>query len=160
MFKRFFALAMTCAALLLGSASPAFAADLTITAASVVKGSNAVVKHGTAGAAVTAGQAVYYDSAAGTWKLADDNSATVAARTPQGFALHAAATGQPLAVHTGGDLTVGATLTAGVAYYLSDTPGGICPAADLASGEYPTIVGIAKSTSVLAVSFQSSGVAL
>lgn len=152
------ALALAAATLL--GATPALAADLTITAANVIKGTNAVVKHGTAGEAVTAGKVVYYDSAVGTWKLADNNSATAAARSPRGFALHAASTGQPLAVHTGGDLTIGATLTPGVAYYLSDTPGGIGPVADLASGEYPTIVGIAKSASVLAVKFQEAGVAL
>jgi hypothetical protein len=51
-------------------------------------------------------------------------------------------------------------MTAGVAYYLSDTPGGICPVADLGTGEYPSIVGIATSTTVLNVNFQSSGVVL
>ena len=158
MFKRF--LAPLLLALALVSGAPAFAADLTITAASVVKGSNAVVENGTAGATITAGQAVYYDSATGNWKLADDNSATVAARSPKGFALNGAASGQPLAVHKAGNITIGATLTAGVAYYLSDTPVGICPVADLATGEYPTIVGIATSTTVLKVQFLESGVAL
>lgn len=160
MIKRFLALALTCAALLLGTAAPAFAADLSITAASVAKGTNAVIEHGTAGATITAGQAVYFDSAAGTWKLADDNSATAAARSPKGFALNGAASGQPLTVHKSGNITIGATLTAGVAYYLSDTPGGICPVADLTTGEYPTIVGIATSTTVLKVQFLESGVAL
>ena len=51
-------------------------------------------------------------------------------------------------------------MTAGVAYYLSDTPGGICPVADLASGEYPTVLGIATSTTVLAFDPQAAGVAL
>lgn len=158
-FGRFAAAALLCAALLAG-ATPAFAADLVITAASVIKGTNAAVEHGTAGEAVSAGQVVYYDSTVRRWKLADNNSATAAVRSPRGFALHAAATGQPLAVHKGGELTIGATLTAGVAYYLSDTPGGVGPVADLLAGEYPTIVGIAKSASVLAVSFQEAGVAL
>ena len=135
-------------------------ADLTITAANVVSGAGALVAHGTAGANITAGQAVYLDEAAGNYKLADNNSATAAVREPDGIALHASATGQPLAVHTRGPITIGATLTAGVAYYLSDTPGGISPVADLASGEYPTILGIATSTTVLNVKIQSAGVAL
>lgn len=135
-------------------------ADLVITAANVVSGSGALVAHGTAGASVTAGQVVYLDEAAGTYKLADNNSVTATVREPDGFALHASATGQPLAVHTRGPLTMGATLTPGVAYYLSDTPGGIGPVADLASGEYPTILGIATSTTVLNVKIQSAGVAL
>lgn len=135
-------------------------ADLTITAANVVAGSGAEVEHGTAGATVTAGQMVYRNSATNAYLLADSNSATVAARTPRGISLHAAATGQPLAIAKEGPVTIGATMTAGVAYYLSDTPGGICPVADVGSGEYPTIIGIATSTTVLNVEFQSAGVAL
>ena len=75
-------------------------------------------------------------------------------------ALNGAAVGQPLKVLRSGDITVGAVLTAGVAYYQSDTPGGICPVADVGSGEYATIIGMAKTTSVLAVQIQASGVAL
>lgn len=134
--------------------------DLVITPANVLAGANAVISHGTAGVTVTAGQVVYRDPADRLYKLADDNSATAAARAPKAFALNGAANGQPLAVLEEGDITLGAVLTAGVAYYLSDTPGGICPVADLATGEYPTILGIAKSTTVLAVDIQQSGVAL
>lgn len=135
-------------------------ADLTITAANVLKGSGSSVTNGTAGASVTAGQVVYLDSTAGTYKLADCDSGTAAARSPDGIALHAAASGQPLAVLTGGPITIGATLTAGDAYYLSATGGGICPVADLVTGNYPTIIGIATSASVLNVKFLESGVAL
>lgn len=135
-------------------------ADLTITAASVVKGSTASVDRGTAGETVTAGKAVYLDDATGKYLLADSNSATVAARSPSGIALNGAANNQPLAVARGGPVTIGATLTPGVAYYLSDTPGGICPVADVGSGEYSTILGIAKSASVLHVDISESGVAL
>jgi hypothetical protein len=135
-------------------------ADLSITAANVIAGSGATRKVGIAGATITAGQVVYRDSADGKYKLADNNSATAAARAPKGIALNGAANGQPLCVLTEGAVTIGATLTAGVAYYLSDTPGGICPVADLASGEYPSIIGIAKSTTVLDVKIQSAGVAL
>ena len=66
----------------------------------------------------------------------------------------------PLGVLKSGDLTIGATLTAGTAYYLSDTAGGICPLADVGSGEYVVLIGIAKSTSVLAVDIQYPGVSL
>ena len=68
--------------------------------------------------------------------------------------------GQPVRVLRSGPCTIGATLTAGVAYYLSDTAGGICPVADLSTGEYPCLVGIATSTTVLDVRFQYSGVSL
>lgn len=134
--------------------------DLSITAASVVAGSNSNTVSGTLGATVTAGQVVYKDDSDGYWKLADNNSATAAVRVPQGIALNGGASGQPVRVLVSGDITIGATLTAGVVYYLSDTPGGICPVADLASGEYPASIGIATSTTVLKVNITSSGVAL
>lgn len=135
-------------------------ADLSITAASVLAGSGATTEPGTLGATVTAGQAVYKDSADGLWKLADNNSATAAVRTPQGIALNGGATGQPVKVLREGPITIGATVTAGVVYYLSDTPGGICPVADLATGEYPTVIGIATSATVIDVGIHASGAAL
>lgn len=134
--------------------------DLTITATSVVAGASAKVASRTAGASVTAGQVVYLDSADRKFKLADCDSATAAVRSPAGIALHASASGQPLDVLTEGPITIGATLTPGVAYYLSATAGGICPVADLTTGDYPTILGIATSASVLEVKIQESGVAL
>lgn len=135
-------------------------ANLTITAANVLAGSNATTRQGTAGATITAGQVVYFDDTTSTYKLADCNSATAAVRSPAGIALNGASSGQPLMVLTGGDITIGATLTAGVAYYLSGTAGGICPVADLIAGDYPTVLGIAKSTSVLAFDTVEAGAAL
>lgn len=134
--------------------------DISITAASVLPGSNAKVTHGVAGASVTAGQVVYYDDTTGKWKLADTDSATAAVRNGKGIALNAAGDGQPLAVQTDGDITIGATILAGVAYYLSGTPGGICPIADVAAGDYPLIVGIGKTTSAMTLAFLYPGVVL
>ena len=135
-------------------------ADLTLTAANVLAGSNATTNLGTAGATITAGQVVYFDDTTKTYKLADTDSATAAVRSPAGFALNGASAGQPLMVQTGGDLTLGEVLTAGVAYYLSGTAGGICPVADVTSGDYPVILGMAKSTSVLAIKIVEAGVAI
>lgn len=135
-------------------------ADISITAANVLAGTNSTRKHGTSGATITAGQVVYLEDSSNTWKLADNNSATAAVRTAQGIALNGASSGQPITVLTGGDITIGGTLTAGVAYYLSDTPGGICPVADVGSGEYTCLLGMATSTSVLSVAIKYSGVAL
>lgn len=129
-------------------------ADLTITAASVVPGSGAKTEAGTAGATITAGQCVYKASATGKYMLADSNSVTTEARRARGIALHSASTNQPLTIVTSGDVTIGATLTAGVAYYLSDTPGGICLVADVGTGEYVCLLGLAKSTSVLSVGIE------
>lgn len=135
-------------------------ADLSITAANVVAGANARVTHGIAGVAITAGQAVFLDQTTGKWALADTDSATAAVRAAHGIALNGAALNQPIAVITEGDVTIGAAILAGVAYYLSGTAGGICPVADVAAGDYPLILGMGKSTTVLNVNIVYSGVVL
>jgi hypothetical protein len=135
-------------------------ADLVITAAAVLAAATAVKEAGTAGATITAGQMVYRDSADGKYKLADSNSATAAVRVPRGIALNGASDGQPLTIARSGDITMNAVLTAGVAFYMSDTPGGICPVADVGAGEFATVLGIAKSTTVLALDINASGVSL
>ena len=135
-------------------------ADITITAASVVPGTNARTETGTAGETITAGKAVYKSSTTNKYMLADSNSATAEARQATGIALNGASLNQPVTVVKGGDVTIGATVTAGTAYYLSDTPGGICPVADIGAGEYVCLLGIAKSTTVLTVGIQYPGVSL
>lgn len=135
-------------------------ADLTITAASVLPGSNAAVVQGTAGETITAGKVVYQSSATKKWMLADNDSATAEAKVPQGIALNGAALNQPVSVQKSGDITIGATLTPGTAYYLSSTAGGICPVADVASGDNVVLLGLAKSATVLALDIQVSGVTL
>jgi hypothetical protein len=134
--------------------------NLVITAANVVAGADATVETGSAGEAITAGQTVYRSSTTGKYMLADSNSATVEARKSRGIALNSAALNQPLQVQRGGDIALGAVLTAGTAYYLSDTPGAICPVADIGSGEYVCLLGLAKTTSVLAIDIQFPNVAL
>lgn len=135
-------------------------ADLTITAASVIAGADAARESGTAGATVAAGDVVYLASATKKWMLADADSATAEARKAIGIALNGAALNQPVDVLTGGDVTLGAVLTAGTSYFLSDEPGKICPLADLATGDYVCLLGLAKSTSVLTVDVQFPNVSL
>ncbi|NNH56914.1 hypothetical protein HLI01_08845 [Rhizobium laguerreae] len=135
-------------------------ADLVITAASVLAASNAERDQGIAGEAIAAGKPIYLASTTNRWMLADSNSATAEARQPKAVALNGAAVGQPVSFQKSGDITIGATLVAGTSYYLSDTPGGICPLADVGTGEYVVLIGIAKSTTVLQLSFQYPGVAL
>lgn len=135
-------------------------ADLTITAASVLSRTGGRVLYGKSGVALTAGKVVYLDAASDSYKLSDSNSATAAIREVDGITLHASEIGQPIAVHSRGPLTIGATLVAGQTYALSETPGGIQPVADLAAGEYPTLLGMATSTTVLNVDIQSAGVSL
>jgi hypothetical protein len=135
-------------------------ANLTITAASVLAGANASVEGGVAGETITAGQPVYKSSATKKWMLADSNSATAEARQATGIALNAASLDQPVDVQKGGDITIGAVLVPGTGYYLSDAPGAICPLADVGSGEYVCLLGLAKTTTVLALDVQFPNVAL
>lgn len=135
-------------------------ADLSITAANVVAGTNASRDRGTAGETIAAGKAVYKSSTANKWMLADSNSVTAEARHAIGIALNGASLNQPVDVQKGGDITIGATLTAGMALYLSDTPGGICPLADVGSGEYVCLLGLASSTTVLAIGIEFPNVSL
>lgn len=136
--------------------------DISITPGSVLAGANATQQSGLAGEAITAGKVVYKDSASGKWKIADNNSATAEVRKAGGIALNNAALNQPVDVQTSGEITVGGTLVAGSDYYLSDTPGGICPRADIppASGEFVCLLGLAKSTTVLVLDIQFPNVAV
>jgi len=126
-------------------------ADIAITAANVLRGANAKILTGVAGATITAGQVVYSDTSdSSKFKLADANLSAATAN-PVGIALHGAANGQPLTIVTeDDDFTPGGTLSLSAAaddaiYVLSATAGGIAPVADLASGWYPVIIGVAKS---------------
>lgn len=132
-------------------------ADLTITATSVVPGSNAVKETGVALSTITAGQVVYRDPTTLKFAPADANSATAAIRAAYGIALNGAAAGQPVTVQTDGDITIGATLVVGVVYVLSATAGGIAPAADVADGDYVSVIGTPTSTTVLRLAIVQSG---
>jgi hypothetical protein len=134
--------------------------DIAITAANVVKGSNATIEQGTAGATITAGQVVYKAAATGKYGLADCDSATAEVKVPRGIALNGASDGQPLAIIRSGSVTIGGTLTPGTAYYLSPVAGGIAPLADVASGDTVVLHGLATSASVLALDIQVSGVTI
>lgn len=134
--------------------------DLVITPASVTAAASAKKTSGTAGATITAGQVVYLDTTDSRLKLADADAAGVGSIPAFYIALNGASNGQPLAVISEGDLTLGAVMTAGTSYYLSPTAGGIAPHADILSGDNVVFLGVAKSTSVLAVKPIISGVTL
>lgn len=134
-------------------------ADLSVTAANCVPGANSQQESGIAGETIAQGKAVYKSSSTGKWMLADSNSATAEARTATGIALTGSSLNQPIVVHKKGLLTLGATMTVNTPYFLSDTPGGICPIADVGSGEYLCQIGLTVSTTVIDVLFHSTGVA-
>ncbi len=134
-------------------------ADLTITAANVAPGTNASIDRSyLAGATITAGQTVYLDTTTTTWKLADANLSQAAA-VLGGVALHGASSGQPLAVQTRGQITIGATVAVGTIYQLSATAGGIAPSADAVSGWYTSTLGVAITTGIIDINIQVSNVA-
>ena len=135
-------------------------ADLSVTAANVklVSGPTEDI---TAAAAITAGQVVYKEAASNDAKLSDNDSATAEVRAIRGIALHAAAIDQPLKIAKNTAIVeFGAILTAGVDYYLSGTAGGICPRADVTTGDDPVRVGIATTTSRLLLDFADPDVTL
>ncbi len=149
------------AALLLFSVSLAAATDISITAASVIPGSNAKIVTRTAGATITAGQVLYEDSSdSNKVKLADTNSATAAARVVFGIAAAGAASGQPVPViREDDDLTLGGTVAIGDLVILSATAGGVAPSADAATGHYVTFLGVAKTTTKINFKPVASGAA-
>lgn len=133
--------------------------DVAITAANVVaSGTGQGRASGTAGETIAAGKAVYLDPTSHKWMLADSNSATAAARRAGGIAANSASLNQPINVFTSGLVTIGGTLTANTPYFLSDTPGGICPIADVGAGEYLCQLGIATSAALLEINIQFTGV--
>jgi hypothetical protein len=139
-----------------GSLTTASAADLSITASNVVAGADAITANGTAGATITAGQAVYLDTTTTTYKLAhaSTNSSTPKAA---GIALNAATANQPLVICTGGTLTIGAG-TVGKIYVVSaNNAGGVAPSSDLTTGWYTTILGVVTASNTLTVKINVSG---
>lgn len=136
-------------------------ADISITAASVVPATDGspTFGRGMAGVTITAGQTLYLDSTDNTLKLADCDL-SVAAATCVGIAVSGGAAGQMVVFQKGGRLTAGGTLTKGLIYVVSNTAGGIMPSADLSSGEYASILGVAESASVLKMNLFNSGIAV
>lgn len=131
--------------------------DLVITAANVVAADNAVKETKLAGETITAGKPLYVSPTTKKFMVADSNSATAAAKTASHIALNSASLNQPLTAMKAGDVTIGAALTAGATYFLSGD-GGICPDADVGAGENVCQIGVAKSTTVLAVKIFAPGV--
>lgn len=133
-------------------------ADLTVTATSVVPGTN-YTEVGTylAGEAITAGQPLYLDSSNLAWK-GDANVAAGAKANVVGIAMNNAGAGQKITIGKG-EITFGSIITAAIVYVLSDTAGGIKPIADQASGDYLTILGWGISATTMKVDPKYSGYA-
>ena len=133
--------------------------DISITASSVANGgASEFEKKGVAGAAITAGEALYIDTAnSNVLKLAQDDGTTLEA-TVAGISLCDAAIGQ-LVVYlaSGGTLTINAVGTAGETYIVSATAGGIAPIADI-STNIVSYIGYGISTTSLKLNIVNTGV--
>ena len=126
-------------------------AAISITAASVLKSSTGQVSVGTAGATITAGQAVYIDTSdSNKIKLADANG-TTPATTFAGIALNAASSGQPVSYCTNdtAGFTIGATVLAGDTIWLSPTAGGLTKTIGDLSGGLAIVVGVMLTTTTM-----------
>jgi len=135
-------------------------ADISITAANV-KLVSGPTEQTVAGATVTAGQIAYREAATGKAKLSDNDSGTTEVRAARGMCLHGAAADQPLTLARDGAIVeLGAVLTAGTDYYLSGTPGAICPRADVVTTDDPIRIGMALTTSRLQLDINDPNVTL
>ncbi len=126
-------------------------ADLSITASNCITATTASAAYGvgTAGAVITAGQALYLESATNTIKLCIATSSSPADCV--GIALHAAAIGQPIKYQTAGDITIGATVALAVPYINSTNAGGIAAVTDTGAGQYSKILLYGKTTAVATI---------
>lgn len=135
-------------------------ADITVTAANVVPGTGATLKTATAGEAIAAGKSVVINPDTKKLMLADNDSATAYVRGAGGVSVNGAALNQPCTFITDGPFNPGATVVKGTTYCVSSTAGGICPQADLASGDEVVIIGVASDTDEIVVGLRDTGVVL
>lgn len=132
-------------------------ADISITAASVIPSANAELYRKTAAATITAGQVVYL-LANGTVGLADANGASPLYNV-FGIAVTGGGAGQVITVcRKDAALVIGATLVIGDTLWLSATPGGITStAADIVTGMFNTVLGVAVSTTAFNFNSTAAG---
>jgi len=116
-------------------------ADYTVVPGNVLASASASKASGTAGVNITAGQTLAMDNS-GLMVLYDANGASPI-NVMKGIALHGALVNQPIAFVTQDNLFApGFSMVAvGDCVIGSQTPGGLCPDADKASGWYVTEVG-------------------
>jgi len=130
-------------------------ADLSQTAANVaISGSTCPTKRVQFGETVTQGMPVYQKTSDSKWYKCDAND-TLAKAACGGIVITPASTdgygliATPSTTAGVSLVNLGATLAVGTAYSPSATLGAICPLADISTGQYPTSIGFAISTSLL-----------
>jgi len=131
--------------------------DKVITQANVIASTAATKNSGTAGATITAGQAIYKNTATNTYFPAINSAGTV--QVVAGIALNNAFAGQPI-TFTASDpaFTPGFSTSIGETLYLSGTAGNICPVGDLITGSQPVILYLGTGTATAVLNITAAGV--
>lgn len=135
-------------------------ADYSITASSVIPGSGAKIQSYKAGAAMDAGTPVYVSDATTspqTIAKADCDDANKQAVIGVTVAT-ASAAGQVVGVQSEGEVALGAVGSQGVDVFLSPTAGGLCPRADLGTGDRIIRMGTWKTSSNFKIQITDTGV--
>lgn len=133
-------------------------ADISITASAIIPQAGAVLKNVVCAEAVGAGDIIAEDANGLAIKGDADDTAK---REVLGMAINTThAAGQTVTYVKRGPVAMGAVLTRGLFYCLSDNAGKLRPSADQGTGDGTSMVGIATSTTVLDISIKNSGVAL
>jgi len=128
-------------------------ADLSITPANVNPSEDAITREGVAGSTIAAGQVV----------SVVDNEVVLADASPsqpnfvRGLLVNSGSAGQPVTYVSSGDVTIGSGYTVGTRLFLSATAGGVCPYADLSTGDAIVYIGIIKSATTLSVNIHNVG---
>lgn len=117
---------------------------VSVTAASVLHSSSGVTVNVIAGAAITAGQPVYFDTD-GSAKVADADGASPLYKV-RGIAVNNAATGQDVDICTRDPaFTPGFTTAIGEVYIVGATAGNIHPVADKTTNWKVSVLGVGIS---------------
>lgn len=137
---------------------------LSITAANVNIGDATVrLDKVVGGEAITQGMPVWKNTSTNPAKYYKaDANASASSATAAGIALTACSGDGGNFVLMSGEgvlINLGATLTVGETYCVGATAGQIVPIADLASGDYPFILGQATTTALIKTVFSGAGVA-
>lgn len=120
--------------------------DLSITASGVLPGAGAFVGSGTAGESLTRGQPLFRNKTdSKLYRAAATNANQSANSVVVGICAQDVAANQPVQYYRGGQIAIGANITAGQVYVLSSNTGGIAPAADLVATNYTTVLAIGIS---------------
>lgn len=127
-----------------------------LTISSATPSSDADIVYGIAGEAIGVGQAVHFNRADGKYYLADADNAN--RRNLVGIALTTSGANAPVAVQTGGEITLGTTMTPGEVYVAGDAAGAIHPVGDLAAGWGIMFLGVAKTATLLKLTVVATGV--